>query len=187
MYNYTLCVKLHTVCQITHCVSNYTLRNYTWGPFVDTFRVNCQKIPLTWKFFPQTPQIIITPSPKPSYLKHQHHTDKLINVFLSTWCRERTWNHRERTWNHWTRPSWNHRILHPDIDSDRLHPLRADLHVPNQHSNPEELRRDPEDLRLLPLLRGPYQNRPKLRLRAILRLRRDEDGECHGGKFWFTS
>ena len=55
VYNYTLCVKLHTVCQITHCVSNYTLRNYTWGPFVDTFRVNCQKIPLTWKNFPQTP------------------------------------------------------------------------------------------------------------------------------------
>ena len=44
MSNYTLCVKLHTA----------KLHRSTWGPFVGTFRVNCQKIPLTWKNFPQT-------------------------------------------------------------------------------------------------------------------------------------
>ena len=56
-------VELHAVCKITHYVSNYTLcvkshtsklHRSTWGPFVGTFRVNCQKIPLTWKNFPQT-------------------------------------------------------------------------------------------------------------------------------------
>jgi hypothetical protein len=49
-------VELHTVCKITHCVSNYTLcvklhtaklQRSTGGPFVGTFRVKSQKIPLT--------------------------------------------------------------------------------------------------------------------------------------------
>ena len=50
-------VELHTVCKkYTLCVKLHTakLHRSTRGPFVGTFRVNCQKIPLTWKNFPQT-------------------------------------------------------------------------------------------------------------------------------------
>ena len=52
--NYTLCVQLHTVCKITHCVSNYTLcvKLHTAKlPFVGTFALTVKKFPSLEKIF----------------------------------------------------------------------------------------------------------------------------------------
>ena len=69
-------VELHTVCKIAHCVSNCTLcvklHRSTWGPFVGTFRVNCQKIPLTWKNFPQALLAALVTNMRYVYMPYKH-------------------------------------------------------------------------------------------------------------------
>ena len=107
----------------------------------------------------------------------------LIDIFLSTWCRQRTWTHRQRT-----RPGLrNHHLLHLDLDSCRFHHLWPDLHVPlksHKPRDPEDLPRDPRDL--LQVLRRLGEGGQESRLRRLLWPGWREEAGCDGGSFFIS-